>query len=404
MKAAILTIGDELTSGYRLDTNSQYISRRLTALPADVVLHISVNDELEAVVGGLTAALGVAEILVITGGIGPTEDDLTRQAIAAHFGLELVENAEALERIQSRFAHRGLGVPASNRVQALVPAGSQVIQNDRGTAAGFYLQAEGNHIFVTPGVPYEMKGMLEGFVLPQLRDSDGVGGCVLRTAVKVYGLPESEINDRIKSMLARGRNPLLGSLPSLGTITIEVVASASTEQEAQRLIDADHAALRSKLGQHIISEDERDLPQVLADLLLDRRLTIAVAEVGTSGLVNARLSEPKGCSRWLRTGTVPEDNAALKGKQLAQTMAAQEATRADIGVGVSELLIAEHSALQAPYAVAHVAVRQGGHGMSRKLRFNGNRLRARAWVADAVLNVVRRWLMQSNDGTEGNLG
>ena len=397
MRAAILTIGDELTSGYRLDTNSQFISGRLTALPADVVLHLSVNDDLEAIDRALRVALDAAEILVITGGIGPTEDDLTRQGVAAHFGLELVENAEALERIQRRFAHRGFAVPASNHVQAMVPVGSQVIQNDRGTAAGFYLHAKGKHVFATPGVPYEMKGMLDRFILPQLRSAVGSDHFTLRTAVKVYGLPESEINDRIRSMLARGRNPLLGSLPNLGTITIEVVASASTVQEAQRLNDADHAELRSKLGQCIISEDERDLPQVVADLLIERSLNIAVAEVGTSGLVSARLTEPEGFSRCFHSSSVPEMNTTLKGKSLAQTLATQEATRADIGVGVSELLIAEDSELDGPYAVTYVAVNQGGHGVTRRLRFNGNRLRAREWAAAAVLNVVRLWLLEPDD-------
>jgi nicotinamide-nucleotide amidase len=217
MRAAILTIGDELTCGYRLDTNSQVLSRRLALLPADVILHLSVGDDLEAIHRGLDVALEAADVVVITGGLGPTEDDLTRQTVAAHFGLGLVEDAEALARIRERFARFRRTMPESNRIQAQVPAGSTVIYNERGTAAGFYLPTGGKHIFVTPGIPYEMEGMLEGFILPRLRALVEDGRHVQRAALKVYGLPESEINERIRPMLARDRNPLLGLLPHRGS-------------------------------------------------------------------------------------------------------------------------------------------------------------------------------------------
>jgi nicotinamide-nucleotide amidase len=294
LKAAILTIGDELTCGYRLDTNSQVVSQRLSLLPAEVILHLSVGDDIEAINTGLHVARHMADIIVVTGGLGPTEDDLTRQTIAAHFGLELVEDAEALVRIKERFARYGRTMPESNRVQAQVPASSHIIYNDRGTAAGFYLLADGKHIFVTPGIPYEMEGMLEQFILPRLRELAGTDRHVRRAAVKVYGLPESKINELIRPMLGRDRNPLLGLLPHRGTITIEVVAAGNTPEEAKALAEADLAALRAELGRYVISEDERDLPQVVADLLVERGLTIATAEIGTSGLAAARLTEPEG--------------------------------------------------------------------------------------------------------------
>ncbi|RLC62614.1 MAG: hypothetical protein DRI48_09375, partial [Chloroflexi bacterium] len=281
MQAAVLTIGDELTCGYRLDTNSQAISRRLSLIPVEVVLHLTVGDDLETIRSGLRVVQDAADVIVVTGGLGPTEDDLTRQAIAAHFGLELVEDAEALARIQERFARFGRKMPpellTGNRIQAQVPAGSTIIYNDRGTASGFYLPVNEKHIFVTPGIPSEMEGMLEGFILPRLQDLVGDGRHVRRAALKVYGLPESGINERIRPMLARDRNPLLGLLPHRGTITIEVVATGSTPQEAEALVEADVAALRSTLGRYLISEDGRDLPQVVADLLSERGMTIATA-------------------------------------------------------------------------------------------------------------------------------
>jgi len=418
MKVAILTIGDELTCGYRLDTNSQAISRRLSLLPAEVVLHVSVGDDLDVINKGLRVALDAAgadgepSVVIVTGGLGPTEDDLTRQAIAAYFGLELVEDAEALARIRERFARFGRTMPpkmlTSNRIQAQVPAGSTIIYNDRGTAAGFYLPADGKHIFVTPGIPYEMEGMLEGFILPRLRELVRDGRHVRRAALKVYGLPESGINERILPMLARDRNPLLGLLPHRGTITVEVVAAGSTPEEAQALIEADLAALRAELGRYVISEDGRDLPQVVADLLVERGLTIATVETGTGGLVAVRLTEPTGSERWFRRSIVPDVKLASLGmpatgsltdEETALTMAsvAQQVARSDIGVGVGAIAIPEDSTPQRPYGVIHVTVNLRGRGTCRRLSFNGDRARVRHWAADAALALVRLRVLEQEE-------
>lgn len=394
MKSAILAVGDELTCGYRLDTNSQVISRHLTALPTEVVLHLTVGDDMAAIQHALRIALDAADILIITGGLGPTEDDLTRQAVAAYFGVALVEDDEALARIQERFAHRRLPMPESNRVQALVPAGSTVIQNERGTAAGFYMEAEGKHVFAVPGVPYEMEGMLEGFVLPRLRQVVGAGRHVQRAALKVYGLPESAINERIKPLLARGRNPLLGLLPVRGTITIEIVATGGTPEESQALVEADLATLRDLLGHYIVSEDERELPQVVADLLVERGLTIATAEMGTAGLVAVRLTAPEGSERWFRGGHVPDVVPAGEGEAAALALAAQAAREADIGVGVGPLIVPEDSTPTRPYGVLHAAVNWRGRETAREFRFNGDRLVVREWAADAVLNLVRLCVLE----------
>ena len=399
MKAAILTIGDELTCGYRLDTNSQAISQRLSLLPAEVVLHLSVGDDYGAIHTGLQVALDAADVVVVTGGLGPTEDDLTRQAIAAHFDLALVEDAEALNRIRERFARYGRTMPESNCIQAQVPAGGLVIQNERGTAAGFYLPVEEKHIFVTPGIPYEMAGMIEEFILPRLRQLVADGHSTHRAALKVYGLPESGINERIRPMLARDRNPLLGLLPDRGTITIEVVASGRTHREAKALAADDLAALRAELGRYVISDDERDLPQVLADLLVERELTIATAEIGTGGLVAARLTEPEGFSRWFRGGSVPDTHVSHSENEAvaqAESMAAQKVTVADVGVGIGPIIIPDDSTPERPYGVVDVAINVYGRQTCRRLSFNGDRTRVREWAADATLAQVRLRILEQD--------
>lgn len=394
MKASILTIGDELTCGYQLDTNAQFIARRLNALPADVVLHASVGDDVDAIRTALHAALRMANVIVIAGGMGPTEDDLTRQAIAAHFGVELVENAQALAHIQERFAHRGLEMPENNRIQAKVPAGSHIIHNSRGTAAGFHLRLKGNrHLFVTPGVPYEMEGMLQDAILPRLQDIVGAGRCVRQAIVKVYGLPESEINQRIKPLLDRARNPLLGLLPDRGTITVEIVAAGKTPEEAEALVEADLAALRSELGDFVISEDGRGLEQVVLDLLAAREMTIAVAEMGTGGLVAARITAAKGAEHWFRGGTVVVADDGDP-EALVKVLAAREATVADIGVGVGPVVVPEDSESGNPYGLVDVGVNVHGREHYERLRFSGDRARVREWAADGALALVRKTLQR----------
>jgi nicotinamide-nucleotide amidase len=396
MKAAILTIGDELTCGYQLDTNAQFIARHLTTLPADIVLHMSVGDDVDAIRAALRVALRAVDVLIVAGGLGPTEDDLTRQAIAAHFGVALVENPQALAHIQERFTHRDLEMPKNNRTQAHVPAGSQIIHNSRGTAAGFYLRLKGNrHLFATPGVPYEMEGMLSDYIVPRLQEVVGAGTCVRRAFVRVYGLPESEINQRIRPMLDRARNPLLGLLPDRGTITIEIVATGKAAEESEALIDADMAALRTELGDAIISEDGRELPEVVSALLTERAMTIAVAELGTGGLVAARITEISGAERWFKGATIVTDSDGLgEPGALVSTLAAREATIADIGVGVGPIVVPEDSEPTNPYGMVDVAVNARGREHYERLRFNGTLTRVREWAADGTLAMVRRVLLE----------
>lgn len=399
LKGAVLAVGDELICGYQLDTNSQEISRRLATVPVDVVLHMSVGDDADAIEEGLRVALREAEVLIVTGGLGPTEDDLTRQVIAAHFGRALVEDDEALRRMQERFAARGRTMPHTNRIQAHIPAGSEVIQNDRGTAAGFYLEVEGRHIFVVPGVPVEMRGMLEGYILPRLQHLVGAGQYLRRAALKVYGLPESEINERIRPLMARGRNPLLGLLPHMGTITVEVAARGRTADEAQLLAETDMQELRRILGYHIISEDERDLPQVVADLLLAQGLTVGVVEVGTGGLLAARLTEPEGHERWFRHSLVEGGNGSLpnvlSGEAAALELAARARTSsdADVGLGVGSVEVTEPSTAGRLRGTTWVAADVRGQGMAALQSFSGGRAQVREWAADAALGLLRLRLL-----------
>jgi nicotinamide-nucleotide amidase len=235
---------------------------------------------------------------------------------------------------------------------------------------------------------------------------------VRRAALKIYGLPESEINERVRPMLARGRNPLLGLLPHRGTITVELVAAGTTPEEVEALLGTDLAALRAEFGRFIISEDGHDLPHVVASLLVDRGLTIATAELGTGGLVAARLSEPEGSERWLRRSVsfAREDDTLpsmpkphLPGEEAAVKMAneVRAASQADIGVGVGAIVIPADNTSRRPYGTIDVAVNVKGHTSSRRLSFNGDRARVREWAADAVLALIRLRVLEKDQGDTG---
>jgi len=394
MRAAVLTIGDELICGARLDTNSQTIARRLALVPLDVVLHLSVGDNLNDIQIALGTAMEMAQILIITGGLGPTEDDLTRQAVAAFFGRPLVEDAEALERIRERYARRGRPMPERNRIQAQIPAGSEIIHNDRGTAASFYLQVSECHLFVIPGVPYEMEGMLQDFILPRLQDLAGRGRFVVRREIKLFGPTESEAAQRMEHMMGRNRNPLLGLLPHRGTITVEVVAQGETAEEARSLLSQDVARLWEIFGQEVLSADERELPQVVVDLLSEHGLALAVVESlrGTAGLVAARLGEASERGSGFRHGRVVDtDSEAATVEAWAGDI--RRLAGVEVGLASGALLWPDDAPAGRPYGMLSAAVDVRGKVTSRQFSYTGERERVREFAAEAALGLLRLALL-----------
>jgi nicotinamide-nucleotide amidase len=229
----------------------------------------------------------------------------------------------------------------------------------------------------------------------------------------VYGLPESGINERIRPMMARDRNPLLGLLPHRGTITIEVTASGSKAEEADGLLEKDLDALRAELGRYILSEDERELPQVVGDLLMERDLTVATAELGTAGLLAARLTVPEGAEIWFRRGMVfgsEEQVLGVAGQEeigdedtaLALAEAARRAGDADIGLGTGPVVMPGANANGRPYGGVHIAVNIRGDESCRMITFSGDRNRVRRWAADAALGLLRVRLMAISPGRDGD--
>lgn len=305
--AEIVSIGDEMTSGARLDTNSQWLSEQLGYLGIRVLYHTTVGDAIEACVAVFQAACRRADIVICTGGLGPTADDLTRQALADTASVALEFRPEALEHIEKLFNLRNREMPAGNRIQAMFPAGSEIIPNPQGTAPGIDLQIElslestnnssstptdSNHpaalktrpdcrVFALPGVPAEMTQMYEDSVRPRLLEDLGQTQVIRRHVIKCFGLGESDMEARLGGMIARNHSPLVGITVSKATISLRIEAIAESAGEAEQQIARVRSEVRSKVGEFVYGEgDDYELHHAVTEALSSAGQRVAMIEIG----------------------------------------------------------------------------------------------------------------------------
>ncbi len=309
MKVHILSIGTELTMGQTVDTNAAWLSAQLAAVGIPCEQHITVSDDLEPIHGAIAAACRHADLVLITGGLGPTDDDLTRQALADVMGVGLELHQESLDRIAAFFATRNRSMAPANRIQAMFPRGATPIENSCGTAPGICARLGKTDIYCMPGVPREMFTMFERDILPKLRSLGGGRACVQRI-LRTYGGAEGEIGERIADLMKRGRNPTVGTSAADMIISIRINALAATPDEAARLAEADAREVRSRLGEWVFGEDDDTLQGAVGRVLIKSRRTISTAESCTGGLIAKRLTDVPGSSAYLMQGFVTYSNDA----------------------------------------------------------------------------------------------
>lgn len=296
MQAEIISIGDELTSGQRLDTNSQWLAQRLSDLGIQVLAHSTISDDLQINIDAFRLAARRADIIVCTGGLGPTKDDLTRESLAAAFDLPLETYPEALAHIERLFQQRQRPMPERNKTQALFPSGSRIIPNPHGTAPGIDLSVivaqHTARFFALPGVPIEMKQMWEGTVLPRLLHECGAGKRQIRYAtLKCFGIGESEVEVRMPDLIARDRVPRVGITASRATITLRIAAEGDSLQACQELMAPTIAEIHGRLGNIVYSEIDEELPDTLIKMLQSRNQSLATVEFGEAALLGYWLAE-----------------------------------------------------------------------------------------------------------------
>lgn len=405
--ACIIAVGNELLNGQRVDTNSSWLQEQLLRLGIPTVGGHVMPDEEERIIAALKEASVQADIVILTGGLGPTDDDLTRNALSTFLDKPLELREDLLQEIERFFERRRLIMASTNRVQAYLPAGTEAMNNPRGTAPGIFAQQEGKLYFCLPGVPYEMKGMFEDHVYPKLIAEAG-RGVILNSQVHCFGLGESTIAEKLGDLMKRGRNPLINSTAHVGVITLHIIAGGDDAAAAEEMIEKDRDLICRLLGDAVFGIDEQTLPEVVGVLLKKQNLKLALAESCTGGLVAKMITDVPGSSEYFSAGWVTYSNEAkvrdlgvsqeiidkhgAVSAPVAQAMAegAAHKSGADIAVGITGIAGPEGGTEQKPVGLGYIGLYDKGVVEVQELRFSPvGREFVRRRAALTALNWIR---------------
>lgn len=407
--AAILSIGTELSLGRTVDTNAAWIAQRLAECGLRANLHLTVPDDQPDVEQALHLAAQRCPLIICTGGLGPTDDDLTRDALAAASDDQLVTDDDALAEIRAYFERRQRPIPDGNELQALRPSRGRSLTNPRGTAPGIYTQIDTKHCFALPGVPAEMKTMFEQSVRPFLIERSNDAPVIRSRIIWTTGMPEAEVSARLGPLMRRGQNPEIGTTASLGVIGVRINVTAPHTDIAQQLDDAE-TQVRSALDPQIIfGVDDETLPSVTMRALAERGLTLAVAESCTGGLISKLLTDLPGASDVLRGAVIPYqtplktqlldvpspliERCDVVSDKVAESLATQARIKlgADIGLGVTGVAGPAGGTPSIPVGRVYVAVDDRGTVTTRELNLGSDASRdnIRQRTARTALNLIR---------------
>jgi nicotinamide-nucleotide amidase len=400
MQAEIVSVGSELLLGQIVDTNSAVIGRHLAAIGLDLYYKTTVGDNLSRLTAMLRQALARSEVVITTGGIGPTADDVTREAVAAAIGRELEFSEHLMAQIEAFFRARGFKLSPSNRRQAFIPRGAIPIENPVGTAPAFIVEVGERCVITLPGVPREMEHLLVTRVLPYLRERYGLKGEIRLRVLKVVGLGESRIGELLADFMEKGRNPTIGTLAHLGQVDVRIAAKGSDAETAQRLIEPVEAQIREWLGDLIFGADNETLESVISAHVRRVGVRVAVAEWGSGGVVAERLAA--GIGEGFAGGVVlgGADGAARLGADYPKDAGPEARARVLAGrvrewhgvrIGAATVFHDDPGS-HPPVTVVGLAVVFDERFESREYRFGGDLPSMRIRTATLTLDLLRRCL------------
>lgn len=402
MKAEIVTIGDEILLGQTVDTNSAYISQKLSQLGIEVDYKISVGDDIKNISEALTIALSRADLVITTGGLGPTNDDITKKAIVKVFKRNLVFHEEILMKVEESFKKRGMEMPKINQNQALLPQGSKAIPNQFGSAPGIFVREENRLFFALPGVPLEMRSMMEKDVLKILEKSSKVN--VFEKKLRTTGIPESAIYERIEPVLASTSEVKVAFLPSFLGVDVRL------NSRSQERLQEKEKQIGELLGNVVYGEGDITLEEVVGGLLKDKRKTVSVAESCTGGLIGKRFTNVSGSSEYFERGVVSYSNQAkmelLKvpqemiekygavSEQVAILMAEgiRRISKTDYGLSATGIAGPTGGTPEKPVGLVWIGLAHENDSFAEKFLFGEDRETNRQRAAQAALNLVRLFL------------
>ena len=412
MKIEILTTGDELMSGLTRDGNFQWAGQTLTGLGFEITYHTTVGDDREILKAAFTTARDRADAVIVTGGLGPTPDDLTIEVASNFFGVELEFNQDALDMMTKRFERIGRKVSETNMKQVYLPKGSRTLLNKWGTAPGFCFDAENAVFFFLPGVPKEFRAMMDEYVIPEFlkRNPDMKKSCM--RLVKTFGLPESEVAQKLKGIEKEGIT--LGYRAHFREIHLRVSSFGNTDSEAEELMNEFLEDIHSRLGHHVFTTSGEMLEEVVGNMLKEKNLTLATAESCTGGLLSNRITNIPGSSEYFLEGVISYSNEA-KAKILGVPMELIEANGAvssavveamaqgvrslagsDIGIGISGIAGPGGGTDEKPVGTVFIGLDSPISGTTwREFHFQGTREEIKLVTVLNALYMIRQNLLNN---------
>ena len=411
MRCEVVAIGTELLLGQIVDTNSAWIGAQLAQAGIDSYFQTKVGDNLARIVGCIRQALERSDAVILCGGLGPTQDDITREAIAEVMGVPLVRSAELAERIRALFAARGREMAANNLRQADVPEGASVIPEMPGTAPGLICPVGAKVIYAVPGVPHEMQTMLRGTVLPDLQRRAGVSAVIRSRVLRTWGHTESGLAEllapRMLELDVLGNPTLAFQASGIEGIKVRITAKAADDASADAILAAEEALLRPLLGEIVFGIDEQTMESVVVDLLRERGLTLALAKSVSGGLAATRLSAVPGTGDVFRGALVayasevkfalldvPEGPVVSAPAARAMAAGVRKLLGADVGLATTGVAGPDEQDGQ-PVGTVFLGLALGEHVEAREVRLPGDPDRVRQYAVISVLDLLRRRLLGS---------
>jgi competence/damage-inducible protein CinA-like protein len=416
MRAWIVAVGSELLTPFRVDTNSLAITERLNAIGCDVRFKCVVGDDVAELAAIFERGIGHIDLIVCTGGLGPTEDDITRDALTRVLQVPAEVDEAIVDGIRRRFERRGLTMPSINRRQGMVPRGATVIENPRGTAPGLWIERDRTGVALLPGPPREMTPMLEALIDERLKPRTGEAG-LFRRVLKITGRTESDVDARVQPIYTKwlsGPVPVATTiLAVMGQIELHLTAAAPSRVEGEAALEAAALELQHALGPVIYSVDGRTLEAVIGDLLREKHLSIAVAESCSGGLLASRITDVPGSSDYFDRGAVCYSNrakeewlgvpaallttygAVSEPVALAMAQGIRDRAASDVGVGITGIAGPGGGTVEKPVGTVAIAVQTPAGQQVRTFQFLGAREMVKFQSAQAAMNMLRLMLLDA---------
>ncbi len=409
LNAEIIAIGSEMLTPFRVDTNSLWLTERLNALGIDVKLKTVVGDDEARLEETIRDAMKRSEIVISTGGLGPTEDDITRKIFAQVLKRELTLNEEILEKLRARFAKRNMPMPEINARQALVMNNADILPNPNGTAPGMLIQEGKCTVVLLPGPPREMRPMFDNFVAPVLKQRVG-DVLILRRKLTLFGLGESAVDELAAPIYTKYKNPSTTILFKDGQIELHLTVQVTNEAEGRQLLDEVTAQLYGVLGDYLFSQSDDTLEQVVGALLRQHKASVATAESCTGGLLAGRLTEVPGSSDYFIEGVVTYSNEAkMRMLGVSQELLAEHGAVSEpvacamaegvrklagttLGIGITGIAGPGGGSEEKPVGLVYMALASENGVTARKFIFPGDRQFIRTLAVNAALDLIRRKL------------